>query len=273
MATQNLLPRVPSLCHTTRHVSAVTNQTRIPYPETADIATSSDDYASRFAGPVGAWMLDTQTRLALDGLRRSPSPVHTVLDVGGGHGQLAGPLAAAGYAVTVIGSDACCAHRLAPLLTSGACAFVTGNVIALPFPDLAFDAVLSFRLLPHCAQWERLVGELCRVARHTVVVDYPTRRSLNCVAPALFGAKQKLEGNTRTWRLFSDREVRNSFDSNGFSITRRCGQFFLPMVLHRALRCRPLSQAAEAVSRALGLNALFGSPVILTAQLRAEGRP
>jgi hypothetical protein len=34
------------------------------------------------------------------------------------------------------------------------------------------------------------------------------------------------------------------------------------MVLHRVLRCRPLSAAMEAGSRVLGLNRAFGSPVI-----------
>ena len=28
-----------------------------PFPETADIHTSSDEYATRFSGPAGEWML------------------------------------------------------------------------------------------------------------------------------------------------------------------------------------------------------------------------
>ena len=30
--------------------------------ETADVETASEDYARRFAGPIGAWFLDEQTR-------------------------------------------------------------------------------------------------------------------------------------------------------------------------------------------------------------------
>jgi hypothetical protein len=61
-----------------------------PYPETADIHTSSDEYALRFSGPAGEWMLAVQERIALRMVRRFPDA--TILDVGGGHGQLALPL-------------------------------------------------------------------------------------------------------------------------------------------------------------------------------------
>jgi len=34
-----------------------------PFPETADIHTSSDEYATRFAGPAGEWMLAVQEKI------------------------------------------------------------------------------------------------------------------------------------------------------------------------------------------------------------------
>jgi len=95
-----------------------------------------------------------------------------------------------------------------------------------------------------------------------VIVDYPTSQGLNAIAPALFGAKKKLEGNTREWRMFRHDEVDREFTKNGFVLKRRAPQFFLPMVLHRALRCRFLSATMEAVCRGLGLTRLWGSPVI-----------
>ena len=116
-----------------------------------------------------------------------------------------------------------------------------------------------------------LIAELCRVARHAVIVDYPTSESLNRVAPALFGAKKRLEKNTRTFTLFTHRQVEAAFSSCGFTSARRIGQFFLPMVLHRALRCRPCSAALETLARAVGLTRLWGSPVMLLA--RPSGQP
>jgi SAM-dependent methyltransferase len=228
--------------------------------ETADVETSSDDYASRFAGPVGAWLLDVQER-AVRELLGAPAGV-TVLDVGGGHGQLALPLAASGAAVTVFGSDPACARRIAPAVAAGRVRFVAGDLLALPFPDRSFDVVVSVRLLPHCGRWTALVGELCRVARRAVIVDYPTSESVNRVAPALFGAKKRLEGNTRTFTLFTHREVEAAFAAAGYAPAGRVAQFFLPMVLHRALRCRPCSAALEAACRALTLTRRFGSPVV-----------
>ena len=242
-----------------------------PFPETADVETSSDDYATRFAGPAGCWMLEVQQRLTLGLLARFAGAA--VLDVGGGHGQIARPLCAAGHPVTVLGSDASCRHRVADLIDSGACRFDVGNVVALPYPDKSFDVVVSFRLLTHCERWPRLVSELCRVARRAVVVDYPTSQSINAIAPALFGAKKRIEKNTRTWRLFRHAEVREAFDRCGYALAAQCNQFFLPMVLHRALGRRGLCVAMEAVPRALGLTAAFGSPVIVRMEPNRRLRP
>ena len=235
-----------------------------PFPETADIETASDDFARRFAGPTGAWMLGIQERIARAMLAGMPGA--RIVDVGGGHGQLAVPLCRAGYAVTVAGSDDACRGRIADVLQSGQCRFVRGNLIALPLPDRSFEAAISFRLLPHCEAWPALIRELCRVAQNAVIVDYPTSQGINALAPALFGAKKKFEGNTRTWRSFRHDEVRRAFEDNGFRVVRREGQFFLPMALHRMLRCRPLSAGLEAMCRGLGLTRRWGSPVIVKAE-------
>ena len=235
--------------------------TNVTAQEIADIETSSEDYASRFAGPVGGWMLETQAAITVAMLPENPAAT-TVLDVGGGHGQLAAPLCRRGFPVTVLGSDESCRNRIAALEDRGACRFVVGNVVALPFPDRSFEVALSFRLLPHCTAWPTLIQELCRVARGSVIVDYPTSEGLNAIAPALFGAKKKLEGNTREWRMFHHAEVDGEFQKHGFVLKRRTPQFFLPMVLHRALKCRGLSAAMETVCRGLGLTRRWGSPVI-----------
>ncbi len=232
-----------------------------PFPETADIHTSSDEYATRFSGPAGAWMLAVQEKITRRMLRGFEG--HSVLDVGGGHGQLALPLCREGWRVTVLGSDESCRHRIQSAVDSGACVFLVGNVVALPFPDKSFDVVLCFRLLTHCERWPELVRELCRVARRGVIVDYPTGQSVNAIAPALFGAKKKFEKNTRTWALFRHEQVVGEFAKNGFAPTATKKQFFLPMVMHRMLKNRTLSAALEAACRALGLTRLWGSPVIV----------
>ena len=78
--------------------------------ETPDLESSTDEYAQRFAGPVGDYFLEVQTEAVR---KLMPSPVGcSVLDVGGGHAQLAGPLVEAGYDVTILASDESCRDRL-----------------------------------------------------------------------------------------------------------------------------------------------------------------
>lgn len=235
--------------------------------EDADVETSSQAYAGRFAGPVGRWFLDVQERTTRELL--GPWPGARVVDVGGGHGQVAGPLAGAGYGVTVVGSQARCAERVRDLVEGGRARFEAADLLRLPFPDQSFDVALSFRLLPHVTRWRELVAELCRVARRAVIVDYPTRRSVNAVAEPLFRLKKSVEGDTRPFAVFSDAEVEGAFAASGFSPTARRPQFFWPMALHRALRLQLLSRGLEGASAVLGLRRALGSPVIL----RLERRP
>ena len=228
--------------------------------EDADVETSSEGYARRFAGPLGAFFLDAQARTVLELLR--PWPGAAVLEVGGGHAQLAGPLVDAGHAVTVYGSDPACAARLRPWTDDGRVGFRAGDLLRAPWPDRSFDVVLAFRLLPHVTRWAALIAELARLARRAVVVDYPTRRSLNVASGALFGLKRGVEGNTRPFTVFRDAEVASAFAAAGFRATARRPQFLLPMALYRALGSAPLARALEGGARVLGLTAVLGSPVI-----------
>lgn len=232
--------------------------------EDADIETSSENYARRFTGAVGRWFVETQTRITLDLLASLPAGA-SVLDVGGGHAQIAPPLIEAGYNVTVVGSDPTCAARLQPWIEGGRCRFEVADLRALPYPDAAFDAVVCFRLLPHSVSWNGLIGELCRVARRSVVLDYPSVRSANIVSAHLFEMKRGIELNTRPFMTFSPRQIHSAFRARGFVVGAERPQFLLPMVLHRLIHRPTLSQAAELPGRLLGLTRWFGSPIIVRA--------
>jgi SAM-dependent methyltransferase len=194
----------------------------------------------------------------------------TILDVGGGHGQLTAALSSAGYEVTVQGSAESCKGRIAGHLSGGRCRFVTSDILNLPFEDRSFDAVVSIRLLPHVNRWPALIAELCRVSRRSVIVDYPTRRSINVLTPLLFGAKKRFEKNTRAYLLFDERDVDAQFERHGFSPSGRAPQFFLPMVVHRMLGVPAVSAFLELPFESSGLTALFGSPVIRRFERRPE---
>ncbi|NCC49756.1 MAG: class I SAM-dependent methyltransferase [Spartobacteria bacterium] len=229
----------------------------------ADLETASENYAGRFSGPVGAWFLDIQAAIALDMLNTYPRA--SILDVGGGHGQLAVPLSRQGYEVTVLGSHPDCCRRIQQDVEAGKMKYATANLLELPFAENSVEVAICFRLLPHCAEWRRVIDELCRVASNAVIVDYPTGQSMNCLTDMLFGAKKKIEKNTRPYTLFRHRDIMEAFEKNNYRVARRVPQFFLPMVLHRALKHRSLSSIMEKGCAALGLTRLWGSPVILKA--------
>jgi 2-polyprenyl-3-methyl-5-hydroxy-6-metoxy-1,4-benzoquinol methylase len=228
--------------------------------EDADVLTSSEAYARRFAGPVGRFFLDVQTRATLDLL--SSWPRAGVLDVGGGHGQVTGPLVDAGYEVTVYGSSPACGERVRPWTENARARFRSGDLLKTPFADRSFDIVLAYRLLPHVARWSALIAELSRLARRAVIVDYPTSRSANAVAERLFGLKKRVEGDTRPFRVFEDEEIVGAFAAAGFRPTARRPQFFVPMALHRALGSAAVSSGLERAASALGLTRRLGSPVL-----------
>jgi len=236
--------------------------------ETADIETSSADYARRFAGRAGEYLLRVQSQ----SIERAIADMRpgTVLDVGGAHGQLVELFTARGWKVTVAGSDAQCERNLRDLHGKRDCEFVHANLLELPFDAGSFDLVISVRLISHVAAWQALLRELCRVARRTVVIDYPSVKGLNALTPLMFGMKKAMEGNTRTYTSFSRAELASVFASASFEVTREIKQFFLPMVIHRAGHAMPPLRWAEACARGVGLTALWGSPVILRAD-RAGG--
>lgn len=231
----------------------------------ADVETSSDGYARRFSGPAGEYFLEVQEREALGLL--APWPGARILDVGGGHAQLAPALVSRGYQVTVAGSREICRMRLDGRMPPGSFEFQVCDLLDLPFPDRSFDAVIAFRLIAHVPRWRDLLAEICRVADRAVVVDYPDTRSFNILYGPLFRWKKAFEGNTRSFITFRPGEIARECARHGFRRPASVRQFFLPMVVHRALGkslgSSVPSRAMERASAALGLTRALGSPVIL----------
>lgn len=226
-----------------------------------DVETASADYASRFAGRAGDYMLGVQSELV--GRLISPHRGGTLIDVGGGHGQLRGLYDALAMRYTIQGSSGECFARL------GACgpgeSRVVSDLRALPFPDRSFDVVVSVRLIPHLTDWAVVLAEMCRVAGKAVVIDYPSKRSLNALTPLLFPLKKGVEGNTRTYLSFTRGQFRDVLEANGFRIATEIRQFFVPMMLHRATGAPAGLRFAERLARRVGLTRMLGSPALLCA--------
>ena len=241
----------------------------LPIQETADVETSSEGYARRFSGAVGQFFLEVQNAAVLDLL--APWSGATVLDVGGGHAQLAPALVDRGFRVTVAGSGDVCRQRLDQALPAGSFEFRACDLLHLPYPDRAFDVVVSLRLLAHVERWRDLVAELCRVASHAVVLDYSDSRSFNQLYVPFFPWKKAVEGNTRAFRIFRPGEIAAEAARHGFGRPTERRQFFLPMVVHRTLRSGRFSRVSERVSSALGLTRELGSPIVIRLEREERG--
>lgn len=226
-----------------------------------DLHSSSSEYAKRFIGPVGQWFLSVQGRVFLSLLGEGGK--RSLLDVGGGHGQVVGLASGAGFDVTVLGSGNCFSESTRELFEKGGCSFRVGSLLDLPFSDRQFEVVACFRQISHITDWRRLIAELCRVSSSTVIIDYPPLRSFNLFLPGLFFLKKKIERNTRRFTIFSDREVLRVFGENGFKLEKRIAQFFIPMGLHRLINMVGISVFLERVMASIGLVRFFGSPVIV----------
>lgn len=225
-----------------------------------DIHSSTDTYAKRFSGAAGLWLLHRQedvTRQYLDSLKAV-----RVLDVGGGHGQNIPVCESLQLDLTITGSTTACDARVRKLSESNRTQFVVGELNALPVDDQNYPVVISYRIISHMQNWQKFIAELCRVSSDSVIIDFASKRSINWFSELAYLFKRGKEGDTRRYNVLSESEVNKIFQQNDFKLVRRTPQFFFPMVIHRTLNNPKISDLLEFFPRVLGLNYLFGSPVI-----------
>lgn len=226
-----------------------------------DLISSTDVYANRFSGPVGAWLLDRQSKV-VSGLM-APWPHASVLDVGGGHAQLSPMLMSAGHDLTTLVSSSQAAQRLLRV-TGGKARVLTGDLSCAGLAADSFDVVVAVRMMAHMPDQRAFLQGLCRIARHAVIVDFPTNAGFNALTPLLFHAKKLIEKDTRRYRNISCATVAGIMSENGFRADARVGEFVLPMVLHRMFKRPSMSKGLEGL--ASPLSKYIGNPVIMRAR-------
>lgn len=237
------------------------------YTVYADPATAERFDAARFGGPIGTLIAEAQERVLTGFLK--PASGMEILDVGTGTGRAAILLARKGARVTGIDASAemlTVAARRAQAEPQLPLTFARGDAHTLAFPDRSFDAAVCLRVVMHTPDWRRVIGELCRVARRQVVLDYPALASAAALQAAgrrgLASAGKRVEA----YRVFSDRAIRAAFESHGFRIAGIERQFVLPIAFHKAIGSRALTTRIEGVFAAIGLLRLVGSPVTIVAE-------
>lgn len=230
-----------------------------------DIHSSSDEYAKRFSGEFGKFALGVQGECTLKILKKH-NDIKTILDVGGGHGQLMPYIVNRGYDITIYGSNECCKKRVQSYIDKNECKFQVGSLTKLPFADKSFDAVVCFRQICHLDNYSECIKELSRVSKKIVIIDYPTYRSFNILNKIFFKLKKKVEKNTRTFKIFYDSEIKNEFLKNDFLVSTRLSEYFLPLVFYRIIKKKVVCSMLEGAFSILGLRKFFGSPIIIEAR-------
>jgi 2-polyprenyl-3-methyl-5-hydroxy-6-metoxy-1,4-benzoquinol methylase len=109
------------------------------------------------------------------------------------------------------------------------------DLLALPYPDQNFDAVLCFRLIHHLPTPEHrqeIIKELCRVAGSYVLISYLSPWSVTSAKRLL---RQKLFGEQSVQHLNSLAEIESYFAPQGFKLDRDIAQTPLIHSLHIAI--------------------------------------
>jgi SAM-dependent methyltransferase len=221
--------------------------------------------ASRFGGPIGRMLAETQERVIAGFLQ--PLGGASVLDVGTGAGRAAIALARRGATVTAVDASAemlGAAERRARE-ANVRIAFARGDAHQLEFPDRAFDHVVSLRVLMHTPAWRRALAELCRVARSRVVLDYPALLSAAALQAAGRRVARRLGADVEAYRVFSDAAFRRELRSHGFHVAGAHRQFVLPIALHKLFGSARMTTRVEGALAGAGVTRLCGSPVTLVA--------
>lgn len=236
------------------------------YSVYADSAMAESFDTLRFSGPIGRLIAETQERVIAAYLGDVAG--RAILDVGTGTGRAAIALASRGAVVTGVDASPemlAVAQRRADAARVRV-SFVHGDAHGLRYEDRSFDSVVCLRVLMHTPDWRRSLSELCRVARYSVVFDYPAL----CSAAALqAGARHMAHAagvRTEAYRVFSDRSIASALARDGFRVRDSHRQFVLPIALHKALASAAATIRIEGALGAIGLRRLFGSPVTVVAE-------
>jgi 2-polyprenyl-3-methyl-5-hydroxy-6-metoxy-1,4-benzoquinol methylase len=231
----------------------------------ADPAMAERFDAMRFSGPIGTLLAESQDAVIAGFL--GPLQGRTVLDVGTGTGRAAIGLARRGARVT--GVDASpemlrVARRRAAEAGLEA-VFDVGDAHRLAFPDRAFDAAVSLRVLMHTPDWRQCLSELCRVAGERVVFDYPAALSAAALQAVTRRLAASLGRPVEAYRVLRASDVTRTVEACGFRVDRAHRQFVLPIALHKAIGSRAFTVTVERMLAAVGLLRLLGSPVTVVA--------
>lgn len=230
----------------------------------ADPDTARSFDSLRFGGAIGELLKQSQERLVFSILPKVAG--WNVIDVGAGTGRFAVPLIEQGACVTACDASAQMLQVLQEKIQNERLKVSVEDAHQLPFPDRCFDCALSFRMLMHVVDWRKALGQLCRVSRDWVVIDFPPKRGFLLFAPIWHRVQSLFGVPVQAYKTLSISAVKAELEKNGFEVVRMDWGFFIPLVLHRLVSSPAFTRGAEKLFKAIGLTRLAGSPVTIFAR-------
>ncbi len=218
----------------------------------------------KFSGSFGRYLLDHEVETFLSLMDGS---YERILDVGAGTGKLSIPLGMQARKIFSVDSSfemLRVARRKAQL---GSVAFrpVIGDALHLCFRDAVLDCVISSRVLMHLSDCRQGLAEVCRVAKHVVVVDFPSVVSFGGVESVFRRCRRLFKAGTESYKVFRVRTIVRELERNNFRVVEVQKQFCLPLAFHRWLDRVQASKRIEDLCKMLGLIRVLGSPVVVKA--------
>ncbi len=167
----------------------------------------------------------------------TPSRPEVVADIGTGTGRIASGLRQGdiGLHPRIIGIDTSSAMLSAAARKDPMIQLLRANAHTLPLPDRLADLTVCFRVLMHSPDPVRLIGELARISRGVVILDFPSTRSVAWLHSCLRRIRAHFRKDTQTFRTFTFEQVEEIFACSGFSVRAISGRFVLPVFFHRLL--------------------------------------
>ncbi len=201
------------------------------------------DYRRRIKGPRAAEAYKTrkrskhlgEVRILGKGITLLPKGC-SVLDVPCGNGRMTVQLARAGHRVTGVDlSDETLAFSRESLDAERLDAdLVKSDIESLMFDDGAFDSAVCFRFfhhLPNDTVRRRVIDELCRVARHTILISYLSPWSPTMLKRRI---RYKMGGKKSKQYATSLAAMSDLFAPHGFRLTANFAQMRWVHSLHLA---------------------------------------
>jgi len=161
---------------------------------------------------------------------------HHVLDVPCGDGRVMLDLAQRGYAVTGadVSEEMTHAARQAMAESGLSCPVHREDLQQLTFPDRSFDTVICFRLFHKLPTELRqvIIGQLCRVSRHYVLLSYFSAWSYISLNRKLY----EVVGGNKPDRLATAlKDLKGAFAHCGFELLKDFAQLPLLRAVHLAM--------------------------------------